>query len=60
MVTATIARSMVIYILSGDQSLHGQQTNQQRLKAMDTTIIGIAIGRVVTIVRIMGTFLRIA
>ena len=61
MVTATIARSMVIDLLSVDQSLCGHQTNQKRLKTMDTTTIGtIILGRVVTIVRSMGTLLRIA
>ena len=57
MVTATIARSMVIEILSVDQSLCGHKINQQRLKAMDITTI---LGRVVTTVRSMKTFLRIA
>ena len=58
-VTTIIARSMVIELLSADQSLCGHQTNQQRLKSMDITTIGITtLGKDVTIVRIIGTFLR--
>ena len=61
MVIDTIARSMVIDLLSANQSLCGHQINQQRLKAMDITVIGTTmLGRVVTTVRNMGTFLRIA
>ena len=60
-VTATIARSMVIELLSVDQILCRHQTNQQRPKAMEITKIGTTIlGRVVTIVRNMNTFLKIA
>ena len=58
MVTTTIARSMAIELLSVDQSLSGHQTNQKRLKAMDTTTIATTIlGRVVTTVKSMGAFL---
>ena len=61
MVTATIARSMVIELLSVDQSLCGHQINQKRLKSMDTITIGTTIlVRVVTTVKSMGTFLRTA
>ena len=59
MVTTTIARSMVIEILSVDQSLCGLKTNQKRLKAMDiTTIRTTILARVVTTVNNMDTFLR--
>ena len=60
-VTTTIARSMDIEPLNVDQSLCGHQINQQRPKAMDITTIGTTIlGRVVTTIRSMDTFLRIA
>ena len=60
-VTTTIARIMDIEPLNAYQILCGHQTNQQRPKAMDITTIGtIILGRVVTTVRNMGTFLRIA
>ena len=58
-VTPTIARSMDIEPLSVDQSLCGHKTNQKRPKAMDITRIGtIILGKVVTTIRSMGTFLR--
>ena len=61
MVTTTIAKSMVIEILSVDQSLCGHQTNQKRPKSMDITTIGTTtLGGVVTTIRSMDTFLRIA
>ena len=61
MVAATIVRSMVIELLSVDQSLYAHQTNQQRQKVMDITTIGITkLGKAVTTIRIMDTFLRIA
>ena len=61
MVTTKIARSMVIELLSVDQSLCGHQTNQKGPKAMDTTIIATKIlDKVVTAIRSMGTFLKIA
>ena len=60
-VTTTIARRLVIELLSANQSLCGHQTNQKRPKAMDITTIGTTIlGRAITTVRSMGTFLRIA
>ena len=59
-VTATIARSMDIEPLNADQSLCGHQINWQRPKAMDITIIGIiTLGRAITTIRNMDTFLRI-
>ena len=61
MVTATIARSMVIELLSVDQNLCGYQTNWKRPKSMGITTIGTTIlGRVVTTIRSMDTFLRTA
>ena len=60
-VTATIARSMVIEILSVDQSLCGHQTNQKRPKVLEITTIGTkTLDIVVTTVRNMDTFLKIA
>ena len=58
-VTTIIARSMDIESLSVDQSLCGHQTNQKRPKTMDITTIGsTTLGRVVTTIRNMNTFLR--
>ena len=52
---------MVIDLLSVDQSLCGYQTNQKSTKSMDiTTIETTILGKVVTIVRNVDTFLRIA
>ena len=52
---------MDIEPLNAGQSLCGHQTNKQRPKSMDITTIGITtLGRVVTTIRSMDTFLRIA
>ena len=60
-VTATIARSMDIEPLNANPSLCGHQINQQRQKIMNTTTIGTTtLGRVVTTIRNMDTFLRSA
>ena len=60
-VTATIARSMVIELLNVDQSLCGHQTTSKKPKIIDITTIGTTTqGRVVTTVRNMDTFLKIA
>ena len=60
MVTTTIVQSIDIELLSVDQSQCGHQTNRQRQKSMDMTIVGTTIlDRVVTTIKSMGTFLRI-
>ena len=52
---------MDIEPLNADQSLCGHQINQKRPKAMDITTIGTKIlGKVVTTIRNMDTFLKIA
>ena len=61
MVTITTIKSMVIDILSTDQSLHGNLISMQGEIAMDTTTTRITIpGRVIITVRSMGMFLRTA
>ena len=56
---ATIARSMVIELLSVDESLCGHQINMQGGKTMHTITIGIRIqGKFVTIVKDMVIYLR--
>ena len=58
-VTATTIRSMDIENLNANPGLCGHQTNKKRQKVMDITIIAtITLGRVITIVKLMDTFLR--
>ena len=58
--TARTVRSMDIEPLNADQIPCGHQTNQQRQKVMNiTTIVTTKLGRVVTTVKSMDTFLRI-
>ena len=60
-VTTTTIRSMDIELLSADPSLCGHQTSQQNKEVMDTSTIGTTIlGRVVTTVKSMDTFLKTA
>ena len=59
-VTATIARSMDIESLNVGPSLCGHQTYQQRQIVMDITTIGTTtLGRAITTIKNMDTFLRI-
>ena len=61
MVTATISRSMDIKPLSADQSLCGHQISMQGETTMHTITIGTTTqGKVVTIVKSMGIYLRTA
>ena len=61
MVTTTIARSMDIESLSANQSLCGHQISMQEETTMHTITIGtITQGKVVTIVKGMDIYLRIA
>ena len=61
MVTATIAKSMDIELLSVDQSQCGHLINQQGEKTIHITTIGTPIqGKVVTTVKNMVMFLRTA
>ena len=61
MVTTTIARSMDIEPLSADQSLCGHQISMQEEITMHTITIGTTTqGKVVTIIKSMDTYLRIA
>ena len=58
-VTATIVRSMDIENLNVGPSLCGHQINQQRQIVIDITTIGTTtLGRVVTTISNMDTFLR--
>ena len=58
-VTTTTVISMDIEHLNAGPSLCGHQTNQQRQKVMGITIAGTTtLGKVVTIVKSMDTFLR--
>ena len=59
--TATIARSVDIEILSVDQSLCGHQISMQEETTMHTITTGTTTqGKVVTIVKSMGIYLRTA
>ena len=52
---------MVIELLNVDQSLCGHQTNKKRPKNMDITTIGTTtLGKAITSIRNMDTFLEIA
>ena len=60
-VTTTIERSMDTKTLNVDQSLCGHQTHQQRQIVMDITTIGTkTLGRAITTIKNMDTFLKIA